>query len=155
MEWTSQLDYDEDTQRRALARLEGLANAGDDQPFFMCVSFTHPHQPFIITPEYWNRYEGVEIDMPAAPAEPFDTMHPYNKWIQIHHEVDKYPPTPEQILASRRAYYGMVSYVDDKVGQLLAALDRLRLRDDTMVMFVTDHGDQTGRARHVVQADVL
>lgn len=71
-------------------------------------------------------------------------MHPYNQWIQTHHELDAYTPAPEQVLTSRRAYYGMISYVDDKVGQLLASLDRLSLREETMILFTSDHGDQMG-----------
>lgn len=143
-EWTEQLAYDEDTQRRALERLNGLSREKDGRPFFLCVSFTHPHDPYIITPRYWDLYKDVQIDMPAAPAEPSASMHPFNQWIQTHHELDKYPPTQERILATRRAYYSMVSYVDDKVGQLLEAMDRLGLREDTMVLFTSDHGDQLG-----------
>jgi choline-sulfatase len=143
-DWTDQLAYDEDSQRRVLGRLESLAKEPDDRPFFLCVSYTHPHDPYIISPKYWDLYEGVEIDMPAVPAEPFDRMHPLQQWLHVHHELDKYPPTPERIIASRRGYYGMVSYVDDKVGELLAALDRLDLRDDTMILFGSDHGDMMG-----------
>jgi choline-sulfatase len=142
--WTDQLAYDEDTQRRALQRLDGLARRDDDRPFFLCVSYTHPHDPYIITEKYWDLYKGVEIDMPAAALPPAEQMHPVQQWLHIHHELDMYPPTPERILASRQAYYGMVSYVDDKVGELLAALDRLGLRDDTLILFTSDHGDMMG-----------
>ena len=142
--WSDQLAYDEDSQRRTLQRLEGLACEKDTRPFFLCVSYTHPHDPYIITPKYWDLYAGVEIDMPAAPAELVAAAHPYTQWLHVHHELDKYPPAEERILASRRAYYGMVSYVDDKVGELLAALDRLGLRDDTLVLFTSDHGDMMG-----------
>jgi choline-sulfatase len=143
-DWTEQLTYDEDSQRRVLERLEGLAKGQGGRPFFLCVSYTHPHDPYVITPKYWDLYKDAEIGMPAAPATPFDAMHPYCQWLHIHHEIDKYPPSAERILASRRAYYGMLSYVDDKVGELLAALDRLGLRDETMVIFTSDHGDMMG-----------
>ncbi len=143
-EATDQLAYDEDSQRRALQRLESLARDPDGRPFFLCVSYTHPHDPYMISRRYWDLYDGVEIDMPAASAPPFDAMHPLQQWLHIHHEIDKYPPDRQRILASRRAYYGMVSYVDDKVGQLLAGLDRLGLREDTLVLFTSDHGDMMG-----------
>jgi choline-sulfatase len=142
--WSEQLAYDEDSQRRTLQRLEGLACEKDGRPFFMCVSYTHPHDPYIITPKYWDLYDGVEIDMPGAPAKSVEKMHPLQQWLHVHHELDKCPPTTERILASRRAYYGMISYVDDKVGELLAVLDRLGLRDDTLVLFTSDHGDMMG-----------
>lgn len=143
-EWTEQLTYDQDSQRRTLDRLESLAKEPDGRPFFLCVSYTHPHDPYIISPRYWDLYKDVEIDLPAAPGEPFESMHPYCQWLHVHHELDKYPPPPERIRASRHAYYAMVSYVDDKVGELLASLDRLGLRDDTLILFTSDHGDMMG-----------
>jgi choline-sulfatase len=143
-DWTDQLTYDEDSQRRVLQRLGNLARRKNDRPFFLCVSYTHPHDPYLISPKYWDLYRDVRIDLPAAPAEPFELMHPYCQWLHIHHEIDKYPPSAERIRATRRAYYGMVSYVDDKVGELLAALDRLGLWEDTMVLFTSDHGDMMG-----------
>ena len=141
---SEQIDYDDDVQAKVLERLRQLGRQGDDRPFFLCVSYTHPHDPFVITAEYWDRYADCDIEAPAAPAQPIDSMHPYNQWIQIHHEMDKYPPTPQQISDSRRAYYGMVSYVDDKVGELLAELDRLGLCEDTLVIFTSDHGEMLG-----------
>jgi choline-sulfatase len=71
-------------------------------------------------------------------------MHPFNQWIQIHHELDKYPPSEDTIRAARRSYLGMVSYIDDKVGELLRELKRLGIEDETIVMFTSDHGDMQG-----------
>ncbi len=140
--WSMQLDYDEEVQCRSLERLRALADA--DEPFFLWTSFTHPHQPYTITQEYWDRYEHSAIDLPAAPAEPIDEMHPYNRWIQQHHSVDLFPPSDETVRNVRHAFYGMVSYVDDKVGELLAELERLGLADDTAVLFASDHGEMLG-----------
>ncbi len=143
-EVTDQIAYDEDSQRRVLERLESLAGEPDGRPFFLCVSYTHPHDPYMISRKYWDLYEGVEMDAPAAAAPAFEAMHPLQQWLHIHHELDKYGPSAERVLASRRAYYGMISYVDDKAGQLLGALERLGLREDTLVLFTSDHGDMMG-----------
>ena len=141
---SEQLDYDNAVQAAALEYLRTSANNDPEQPFFLWVSYTHPHDPFAITAEYWDRYRGVDIPPPLAPDEPDEDRHPYNRWLQTHHEIDVARPSPEVMAQSRRAYYGMVSYVDDMVGQLLATLDDLGLADDTAVVFASDHGEMLG-----------
>jgi choline-sulfatase len=58
--------------------------------------------------------------------------------------MDEYALTEERVRHARHAYYGAISYVDDKVGQLLAVLDATGMRDNTIVLFVSDHGDMLG-----------
>lgn len=144
-EWSLQLDYDEEVTFRALEVLRDLSRRRDEgRPFFLCASFTHPHDPFIINREWWDLYEHDEIEMPAAEARPLEQMHPYNQWLQIHHMIDVDPPTEESIRNARHAYWGMVSYFDSKVGQLLGELRRLGLADDTVVIITSDHGEMLG-----------
>ena len=52
--------------------------------------------------------------------------------------------TPEQIRRSRRGYFANISYLDDKVGELLDVLERTRMLDDTIILFCSDHGDMLG-----------
>ncbi|MEW6359693.1 MAG: choline-sulfatase [Planctomycetota bacterium] len=143
--WNLQLDYDEEVQFRALECLRDLArrqNGG--RPFFLCASYTHPHDPWLITRKYWDRYDHDEIDMPAAPAVPMEDMHPFDRWLQIHHMVDKFPPTDEMIRTTRHAFYGMIAYFDEKVGELLDEMDRLGLAENTIVLLTSDHGEMMG-----------
>jgi choline-sulfatase len=139
---TLEMRYDNTVQTRALAWLRATCAAPQRQPFFLCVSFTHPHDPFIITEPYWNRYRDSDIPPPSAP--PDAAPHPFNQWINAHHELDRFPPKPEEIQNSRRAYYGMVSYIDDKIGEWMDALKTLHLTDDTLVLFTSDHGEMLG-----------
>lgn len=139
---TVEMQYDTTVQSRALAWLQARCAARQGRPFFLCVSFTHPHDPFLITEPYWTRYRDDDIPPPQAPPNP--QPHAFNRWIDIHHELDRFPPDPEQIHRSRRAYYGMVSFVDDKIGEWMKALDRLGLKDDTLVLFTSDHGEMLG-----------
>lgn len=144
-DWSLQLDYDEEVHARALAGLRDLARLqGEGQPFFLCASYTHPHDPFYITREWWDLYDHDEVDMPVPGPIPFEEMHPYDQWLQIHHMVDRYPPTEEDVRTSRHAYYGMVSYFDDKVGELVGELGRLGMADDTIVIVTSDHGEMMG-----------
>ena len=143
--WNMQLDYDEEVKFRAMEALRHYARGGPNaSPFFLCASFTHPHDPFIVPEEWWDRYDHDEIDMPAVPPRPIDEMHPYDQWLQIHHMVDVRPPSEDEVRNARHAFYGMVSYVDDLVGALTGELERLGLADDTIIVFTSDHGEMLG-----------
>ena len=70
--WSLQLDYDELVSFRALEALRELARRGrEGRPFFLCASYTHPHEPFITTREWWDLYDHRAIDMPAVPGFTF------------------------------------------------------------------------------------
>lgn len=139
---TLEMRYDDAAHARAMALLRSWRAEDRRRPFLLCVSFTHPHDPFIIGEKYWNLYADADIAAPRAPAAaPF---HPYNVWINSHHDLDHFQPTDEQVQRSRRAYYGMISYVDEKVGAWMAELERLDLASDTLVLFTSDHGEMLG-----------
>lgn len=142
--WNSQLHHDEKTLACTLEKIRELGWRGRREQFFLCTSFTHPHDPFVIVEEYWDRVKDLDVPMPAAPADPLDDMHPYNQWIQVHHEVDQCRLSEEQIRDNRRAYYAMVHYIDDKVGLILGELERMGLADNTMIVFTSDHGEMLG-----------
>jgi len=138
-----QIDYDEEVAFRAVQCIYDHARQ-PERPLLLCVSFTHPHDPFVITPEYWNLYRDGDIPPPRAPAQALDAMHPYARWVQVHHELDLCPPAPEVVARARHAYYGMVSYLDARVGAVLAALQRTGLAERTAVLFTSDHGEMLG-----------
>ncbi|VTU46676.1 Choline-sulfatase (plasmid) [Variovorax sp. SRS16] len=138
-----QLDYDEEVEAKSVQRLYDLAR-DDEQPFFMCVSYTHPHPPFHILPEYLARYKREEINLPTVGDIPMEERDMLSRWIQFSHGLDKQTASEEQILRARHAYYAMVSYIDDKVGKLLETLQRTGFDDNTIVVFTSDHGDMLG-----------
>jgi choline-sulfatase len=138
---TNQIDFDEEVVFTAQQRLFDIARGSDARPFCMVVSLTHPHDPFTITDEYWNRYTDADIPLPRVPADPND---PHAKRLRHVVGLDMQPITPEQIRAARRAYYGEVAYVDDNVGRVMAALRGAGLADDTIVIVIADHGEMLG-----------
>jgi choline-sulfatase len=140
----NQLLYDEEAQFRALEYMRYQAIEAPEDPFFLCVSYTNPHESFQITQEYWDLYTDQEAGMPEIPDPGMDGHHPYNRWLQGHHGVTSYTPTEEVVRASRRAYLGMISYVDTLVGQLIAELKHLGLYENTIILFTSDHGDMLG-----------
>lgn len=142
--WNNHLAYDDKVQFRTLEKIRdiGRVPAEERRPFFLCASFFHPHDPFVITKPYWDLYEGVEIPMPSVAGD--EAIHPFNQWIQTHHELDTDPLSDDKIVANRRAYYGMVTYIDDKVGEIVEELERMGLMEDTILMLTSDHGEMLG-----------
>ena len=139
-----QLDYDDEVAFTTVKRLYDYARDTDDRPFFLAASFTHPHNPFTITQEYWDRYDHDEIDLPSVPYIPFEQR---DAWSQRYYKLirqDEHEVGDETIRTARHAYYAMISYVDDQVGKLLAALDDTGLADNTVIVFTADHGDMMG-----------
>jgi choline-sulfatase len=110
----------------------------------MIVSFTHPHDPFAITRKFWDRYNHKDIDMPAVAPFPYDQLDPHSRRLYHVCALDEYAQTEERVRNARHAYYSMISYIDDKVGQLLEVLDNSGLRDDTIILFISDHGEMLG-----------
>ena len=143
-ETSNQLDFDEEVAHRAVRKVYDLARSPDPRPFFLNVSFTHPHDPYAITQEYWDRYDHDAIDLPSIPPLPYDELDPHSQRLYDACALGDYAQTEARVRNARHAYYGMVSYIDDKVGQLLEALEKTGQRENTLIIFTADHGDMLG-----------
>ncbi len=140
--WTKFLSYDEETHFRALEYVRERGRTNPSEPFFLVVSYHHPHDPFHVTQELWDLYEGLDIEMPHYPANLQATYSVMDRWLNEVHETEAVDlGAPDNLYQLRRAYYGLVSYIDRKVGELLAALEQTNQRDNTIVVFTSDHGD--------------
>ena len=139
-----QLDYDEETTFLATQKLYDLARGTREQPFFLTISLTHPHSPFTATREHWDRYRHEAIDMPATPPLPVEQLDTHSRWLYYSHGRDRLEVTPEHVRNARHAYYGMISYVDDKLGALVKLIESVGLMDDTILVFCADHGEMMG-----------
>jgi choline-sulfatase len=138
-----QIDYDEEVEHVAVQKLYDLARSRTT-PFFLTISFTHPHPPFVAPQEMWDRYEGVDIDMPAVPQIRYEDLDPHSQWLYVAHGQDRHTVEAAHVRNARRAYYAMVSYVDAKIGRVLDALQRSGLADDSWIVFCADHGEMLG-----------
>lgn len=136
-----QMDYDDEVTHRAERKLYDLARSDDERPFFLLVSFTHPHDPYQCLQAHWDRYRHDEIEMPNAGTVAGD---PHTHRLRVQTGLAGFDMTEEHIRTARHAYLGSVSYVDDQIGRLLRVLRRVGLDDDTAVVFTTDHGDMLG-----------
>ncbi len=140
---TNQIDFDDEVVFRARRRLFDLARGNDRRPFCMVVSMTHPHDPYAIPHEYWNRYSDRDIDMPRVHVAVQD-LDPHSRRLRHVCGLDTQAVTEAQIRAARHAYYGAVAYVDDQVGSLVAALEETQVADQTVIVVLADHGEMLG-----------
>jgi choline-sulfatase len=148
--WTKFLSYDEETHFRALEFIRERARADTAEPFFLVASYHHPHDPFKVTQELWDLYEGAQVDVPSWPDDVASTYSAMDRWANEAHETDAVDlDDPDNLRAMRRAYYGLVTYVDRKLGELVSALEQTGQADDTIVIFTSDHGDMLGERRMV------
>ncbi|MBN1402372.1 MAG: choline-sulfatase [Anaerolineae bacterium] len=144
--WSTYLAYDEETEFRAIEylRQRGMARERGEEtaPFFLTVSFHCPHDPHHVTQELWDLYEGAEIEIPHYPANMEETYSAMDRWLNAYHGTDRIDiKSPESLRALRRAYYGLVTSVDQRVGHVLKALEDARLAENTIILFTADHGD--------------
>ena len=118
-----------------------LQSYDEDQPFCMYVAFTAPHDPRTPPPDF--EYDPAAVSVP----ENFMTEHPYdNGALSIRDEVlAPHPRTPEIVQQHIADYYGMISHLDDKIGQILAALAERDDTDNTVIVYTADHGLAVGQ----------
>jgi choline-sulfatase len=141
-EITNQLEYDDEVAFHATQKVYDFARAADTRPWMMTVSFTHPHDPYVARRRYWDLYEDCTHLMPQVPTLPFDDQDPHSRRILNASDWHSYSQTDDMVARSRRAYFANISYVDDKIGQVLAALEATR--QEAVIVFVSDHGDMLG-----------
>ncbi|HVL55876.1 MAG TPA: choline-sulfatase [Burkholderiaceae bacterium] len=139
-----QIDYDDEVEWRGVQRIYDLARNDEDRPFFLTISFTHPHPPFVAGQQHWDRYRHDDIDLPRIGPIPYEELDPHSQWLHHAHAQNEYTVTDAHVRNARHAYYGMISYVDDKIGRILSALSECGLSQDTVVVFAGDHGEMLG-----------
>jgi choline-sulfatase len=139
-----QTDYDEEVCFHAVRKLYDIARHRPDQPFLLFVSFTNPHDPWEIPQRQWERYRRSEIPAPAVPSLALEQADPHSRRLRAMCRVDEASLTEEQIRRARHAYFAAVSYMDERVGEVLGALQRSGMADRTTVLFCADHGEMLG-----------
>jgi arylsulfatase A-like enzyme len=110
------------------------------KPFFLWSSWIAPHPPFAPSEPYDSMYDPADMDPPVFPERSAATLPCWGMRARLDGAHLDLP----RIQRIRALYYGLVSQVDDGVGEILAALDALGLAETTVVLFVSDHGDMLG-----------
>ncbi|KRW97302.1 choline-sulfatase [Paracoccus sp. MKU1] len=140
-EITNQYEYDDEVAYNATRKLYDLARGADDRPWCLTVSFTHPHDPFVARRKYWDLYEGIpELEPPEA--IPYERMDPHSQRLMDASDWRGLEVTPEHVRRARQGYFANISYIDDKLGELLDVMERTR--QEAIVVFLSDHGEMLG-----------
>nr|WP_111299730.1 choline-sulfatase [Paracoccus saliphilus] len=141
-EITNQLEYDDEVAYHACRKLYDLARGMDDRPWCLTVSFTHPHDPFVARRKYWDLYENIpELEPPAT--IPYAEMDPHSQRLMDACDWRGLEITDDHIRRARQGYFANISYVDDKIGEILDVLEATR-QQDTIILFLSDHGEMLG-----------
>lgn len=115
--------------------VEWLEQITDEYPWHLFVSFPGPHNPFDPPTEYADQYR--DADMPAA-LTVGDALGRNGK------PIGENPYSPEKILETRRQYCASITAIDDAIGEILAALEKRGMRENTIIVFSSDHGEMLG-----------
>jgi arylsulfatase A-like enzyme len=109
-----------------------------EQPFFLHVNFTAPHDPLLLPPGYENKYDPKRMPLPAnfLPRHPFDHGNADGR----DEKLLPLPRTADDVRAELAAYYAVISHLDEHIGRILAALKAAGQADNTLILFTSDHG---------------
>ena len=135
--------YDRDICTRAQIWLREEAPKHTERPWVLFVSFVCPHFPLVAPAEFYYRYAPEQMKLPKQYRPDERPQHPYLRDYASSFVYDRYFD-PEKLSRAIRAYYGLVSFVDDNVGKILRVLGETGLSGNTRVMYTSDHGDNLG-----------
>ena len=141
-EISNQMEYDDEVAYYATRKVYDYARGKDERPWCMTVSFTHPHDPYVARKKYWDLYEDCEYLLPTVPAMDYEDHDTHSKRIFDANDWRSFDISEDDIKRSRRAYFANISYLDDKIGEVMEAVEATR--QETIIMFVSDHGDMLG-----------
>ena len=143
-EISNQLEYDDDVAYQAKLQLFRYGRRKDPRPFAMCVSFTHPHDPYVARRAFWDLYDPDKIPMPKTASMDYADQDPHSQRLYDAVDYKKFSISEDNIRDARRAYFANISYLDAKMGEILTVLDQCDFANTTQIMICADHGDMLG-----------
>ena len=140
---SSYTEYDASITERAVQWLDTDAKQRQDKPWALMVSLVAPHPPYVAPEKFFAHYADAALPAPQQADLQTRPDHPALSGLRDFCDLQE-PLQSDQDLQVARAYYGLVSYLDDNVGQLVAALERNGLSDNTRIIYSSDHGESLG-----------
>jgi len=134
---------------RAQEYLEDHVTNHADQPFFIFASFPDPHHPFTPPGKYWDMYDPSKVELPESFPANGKPNNALAQWVYENRGPDadsRWGPalaamTEKEAREALALTYGMITMIDDKVGDIITKIDELGLTEDTVVLYTSDHGD--------------
>ncbi len=141
LSWLSADGTDEEQTDGKIAEAAiGLLEQNKDKPFFLAVGFFRPHTPYVAPKKYFEMYPADKVPLAKTPADDRkDIPDPAVPVKNANYGLDE--KTQREAV---QAYFAAITFMDQQVGKVLDALDRLKLRENTIVVFHSDHGYHLG-----------
>ena len=137
---TLEIEVDDQVEEAALAYIGDPAR--QERPWCLNASFIAPHFPLVAPQRFWDRYPPESVDMPELPPGHLDNLHPvYQRMRRMFGCIDF---DEELVRRGRSGYYALITYLDEKIGRLIDALEETGQLDNTVVVYTSDHGDMNG-----------
>ena len=148
--------YDAWIAERVNAKLEEYSQ--NNQPFFLWASFFDPHPDYIVPEPWFSMYPPEELSMPDSSQMEWDKLPPHFKMTQDPeadfseyresgygiHGMGYHCQDINRLRKYKSAYYGMISMMDKYIGKILDKVDQLGMKEDTLIIFTSDHGHFIG-----------
>ncbi|MDJ1467725.1 sulfatase [Cytophagaceae bacterium DM2B3-1] len=142
LSWRADEGSDEEqTDGLIAAEAIKLLEEKKNEPFFLAVGFFRPHTPYVAPKKYFDLYSPEKVTLAKEKENDLEDIPEPALFTKPSHwglnEADR--------REAQRAYYAVISFMDAQVGKVLDALDRLKLRDNTIVVLWSDHGYNLGQ----------
>jgi iduronate 2-sulfatase len=122
-------------------------HAKDKEPFFLAVGFFKPHTPYVAPKKYFDMYPRDSIKVPRIPEGYLETLPvPARNIINSRKEQLNLPDS--FAISAIQAYFATISFMDAQIGRLLDALEKSGLKENTIILFTSDHGYHMGEHGH-------
>ena len=133
--------YDREVTGHAVRWLR--THARQDKPWVIFVSYASPHPPFQIPQRLWDMYPLDQVSMPVKWRPDERPKHPATEYLAWMNHLQE-GMTEDFIRRSIAGYCGLISHVDEQIGQVLDEADSLGILEDTRVIYTSDHGEAVG-----------
>ncbi len=133
---------EEHTDGKVATETIKLLEEQHDKPFFLACGFYKPHTPYVAPKKYFDLYPMEKIHLPKEPADYLKSVPKPALGSTVPWPL--FGVTEDQARECKQAYYAAISFVDAQIGRVLEAMDRLKLWENTVVVFWSDHGYHLG-----------
>ncbi len=138
------LAYDRTVADLSERFLRDKADQPRAKPWCLVASFMYPHFPLWVPQAYFDRYPTDRVILPDLGGETVETQHPAIQQLRYFLRNDK--PLPQEITRTALAsYYALVTLTDEHIGRLLDTVDGSALQENTVVIYLSDHGEMAGQ----------
>ena len=123
--------------------LQAMGKADKGKPWCLFVSFLSPHYPLTVPEPYFSMYKPTDMPDPKLNPETGYKRHPWVDVVAVR-QPHANCLTPEKSRAALAAYLGLCSFIDNQIGRVLDSLEAAGLRDNTRIIYTSDHGENAG-----------